>query len=172
MNYSEYLPYAVAFIIAVPFLVYIRQFVSSYIILKEKELQMLGIKFGAENRLQAYEKLTIFLERLKPATLVSRFDKGLKPHEFLFLTEKSISEEFEYNAAQQLYLSKNLWQEIAFCKDEILRQAHKVYESLNEGASLDDFKTVFLMNYVNGEDFIGNTLDSLKREALLFNSNK
>jgi antirestriction protein len=43
----------------------------------------------------------------------------------------------------------------------------KTYESLSNTASLQDFKTIFLMNYVNGEDFIANTIEDLRKDAIL-----
>jgi hypothetical protein len=45
----------------------------------------------------------------------------------------------------------------------------KTYENLNANASLQDFKTVFLMNFVSGGDYISDTIEELRREALLLN---
>lgn len=170
MDYSQYLPYAVAIFIAIPFLIYIRHFIDNYIRLKEKELKLLSVKSSGENRTVAYERMTLFLERLKPANLVTKFDKNLKPHEYIFLLEKSITEEFEYNASQQLYISKNSWQNILKAKTAIIQLAHKTYEELKGEASLEEFKTIFLMKYVNGEDYIGQTLENLRKEILLLNN--
>ena len=124
-------------------------------------------KSSGENRTVAYERMTLFLERLKPANLVAKFDSGLKPHEFIFLMEKSITEEFEYNASQQLFISKNSWQNIVSVKNLMIQLAHKTYEELKGEASLEEFKTIFLMKYVNGEDYIGQTLEDLRKEILL-----
>lgn len=147
-----------------------RQFVYAYIRLKEKELQILSLKSGGQHKLQAYERMTLFLERIKPSNLVNNFDKDLKPHEFLFLINKSIKEEFEYNISQKLYISKNSWQNIVNSKDNVLQLAHKTYEQLGNNANLEDYKTLFLMNYINGEDFITQTSEELKREALILSN--
>lgn len=167
MDFTQFLPYALAFIIAVPFLILFRQFVYNYIRMKEKELKLLTIKSGGDHKLQAYERMTLFLERIKPSNLVNNFDKNLKPHEFLFLTEKAISEEFDYNSSQQLYISKKSWQNITVAKKNIIKLAHHTYGKLGENAGLEDFKTIFLMNYVNGEDYISQTIEDLRREALI-----
>lgn len=167
MEFSDFLPYIVAVFIAIPFLVLLRQYVFRSIELREKELKLLSVKAGGENKLQAYERMTLFLERIKPANLIAKFDKDLKPHEYVYLLEKSITEEFEYNSSQQLYITKISWQNIASAKAEIIQLAHRTYESLNKEAGLEDFKTVFLMNYVNGEDFISDTIDDLRREAYI-----
>lgn len=161
---SDYLPYAVAVIIALPFLVFAKQFVNSFVRLKKQEINFLATKSNSEIKLQALERMTLFLERLRPSNLVMKFDKNLQPHEFVFLTEKNITEEFEYNASQQLYLSKSSWQDILTSKSNILQLLHKTYEDLNENSRLEDFKTVFLINYVNSEDYISDTIENLRKE--------
>jgi hypothetical protein len=163
------MPYAFALIIALPIIVLLRQFVYNYIRLKNKELKLLAVKSNGDVKLQAYERMTLFLDRIKPSNLVVKFDKNLEVHEFIFLLEKSISEEFEYNSSQQLYISKNSWENIVASKNNILQLMRKTYENLNANASLQDFKTVFLMNFVSGGDYISDTIEELRREALLLN---
>ncbi|WP_374444447.1 hypothetical protein [Epilithonimonas sp.] len=161
---SDYLPYAVAVIIALPFLVFAKQFVNAFVRLKKQEINFLATKTNNEIKFQALERMTLFLERLKPSNLVMKFDRDLKPHEFVFLTEKNINEEFEYNASQQLYISKSSWQDIVTSKNNVSQLLRKTYEELNENSGLEDFKTVFLMNYVNGEDYISDTIENLRKE--------
>lgn len=169
MNFDKFLPYAFAISIALPIIILLRQFVYTYIRLKNKELQLLTVKSNGEVKVQAYERMTLFLERLKPANLVLKFDKNLAIHEFIFLTEKNINEEFDYNSSQQLYLTKNSWENIVASKNNTIKLLRNTYENLNQSATLQDFKTVFLMNYVNGEDFISNTIEDLRRETLIIN---
>ncbi len=169
MDFENLMPYAFALIIALPIIVLLRQFVYNYIRLKNKELKLLAVKSNGDVKLQAYERMTLFLDRIKPSNLVVKFDKNLEVHEFIFLLEKSISEEFEYNSSQQLYISKNSWENIVASKNNILQLMRKTYENLNANASLQDFKTVFLMNFVSGGDYISDTIEELRREALLLN---
>ncbi|WP_076443464.1 hypothetical protein [Chryseobacterium sp. RU37D] len=166
-NFSEYLPYAFALIITIPFLVLVRQFIFTFIKLKEQEIRLLSVKSNAENKTQSYERMVLFLERIKPFNLVQRFDKGLAVHEFIFLTEKSINEEFEYNSSQQLYLTKNSWKNIVDSKNAIIDLFHSTYEGLKGNASLEEFKTIFIMNYMNGEDYISATIEDLRREIII-----
>lgn len=169
MDFENLMPYAFALIIALPIIVLLRQFVYNYIRLKKRELKLLSVKSNGDVKLQAYERMTLFLDRIKPSNLVVKFDKNLEVHEFIFLLEKSISEEFEYNSSQQLYISKNSWENIVASKNNILQLMRKTYENLNTNASLQDFKTVFLMNFVSGGDYISDTIEELRREALLLN---
>ncbi|MBL3549925.1 hypothetical protein [Chryseobacterium sp. KMC2] len=166
-NFSEYLPYAFALIIAIPFLVLLRQFVHSYITLKNQEIKLLAVKSNTENKAHSYERMTLFLERLKPSNLIQKFDKELAVHEFLFLTEKTINEEFEYNSSQQLYLSKNSWKNIVDSKNAVIELLHTTYEGLNGNADLNEFKTIFIMNYMEDNDYIAATIEDLRKEILI-----
>lgn len=169
MNFENLLPYAFALIIALPIIVLLRQFVYNYIKLKNKELNLLTVKSNSGLKMQAYERMTLFLERMKPSNLVTKFDKDLEIHEYIFLLEKSISEEFDYNSSQQLYITKNSWENIVTSKNNVLQLIRKTYENLNSNATLKDFKTILLMNYVNGGDYISETIEDLRREALILN---
>ena len=167
MNFENMLPYAFALIIALPIIFLLRQFVFTYINLKNKELKLLAVKANGDLKMQAYERMTLFLERIKPSNLVNKFDKDLAIHEFIYLLEKNITEEFEYNSSQQLYISRNSWENVVASKNNVIQLMIKTYESLSNTASLQDFKTIFLMNYVNGEDFIANTIEDLRKDAIL-----
>ncbi|WP_417429468.1 hypothetical protein [Halpernia sp.] len=169
MNFDAFFPYVFPIIIAIPFLVLLRQFVFTFLKLKNKELQLLSLKSNSENKLQAYERMTLFLERLKPSNLVMKFDKNLKPSEFIFLTEKNIQEEFDYNASQQLYLRQNTWNNIVTSKNNILQLLHKTFEEVHNLQDLKDFKTVFLMKYVEDSDFISETINDLRKDIALLN---
>lgn len=165
--FSDYLPYAFALILAIPFLVLLRQFVYAFIKLKNQEIKLLSVKSNADNKTHSYERMTLFLERIKPSNLIQKFDRELAAHEFVFLTERTINEEFEYNSSQQLYITKNSWQNIVDSKNAVIDLLHNTYESLNNNPNLDEFKTVFIMNYMNGDDYISTTIEDLRREVLI-----
>lgn len=66
-----------------------------------------------------------------------------------------------------MYLSKHSWQNIVNTKDNVLLLIHKTYEKLGENATLEDYKTLLLMGYMNGEDYIAQATEELKKEALI-----
>ena len=161
---SNFWPYIITIVVAIPFLALTWSFVSRFLDLKKKELQIISVKSNNEIKLQAYERMTLFLERLKPSNLVMKFDKALAPHEFVFLAEKTINDEFEYNASQQLYVRADSWTNIVTSKNNIIQLLHTTYEQVSKEASLEDFKTVFIMNYLNNDDYITDTLDGLRSD--------
>jgi len=72
----------------------------------KKELQ----KDSLPVRLQAYERISLFLERISPNKLllrVSPLSKNKDDYETLLI--KTIEQEFEHNLSQQIYLSDNCW---------------------------------------------------------------
>ena len=54
-------------------------------------------------------------------------------------------------------------------RTNVLRLIHTTYENLSENATLDEFKTVFLMNYMNEKDFIAESIEELRKENLIVN---
>jgi hypothetical protein len=67
---SDYLPYAFAVMIALPFLVFARKFVYDFLKLKKQEINFLAAKNNSAIKVQALERMPLFLERLKPSNLV------------------------------------------------------------------------------------------------------
>ena len=60
-------------------------------------------------KLQAYERLTLFLERISPGSLLTR----IKPYnddkyDYEALLIKTIEQEYEHNLTQQIYISEGM----------------------------------------------------------------
>ena len=77
--------------------------------------------FNLDLKLQAYERLTIFLSRIDPwrlLTLVNISEKNIKKIENDLL--RIIISELEYNLSQQVYVSDDLWELIESSKNKTL----------------------------------------------------
>ena len=62
-------------------------------------------------RLQAYERMALFLERIDPNQLVMRIHTpGLTVSQEQNLLLTAIRSEFEHNLSQQIYISDPVWQ--------------------------------------------------------------
>jgi hypothetical protein len=87
-------------------------------------------------RLQAYERLTLFLERISPGPLVLRVHKSHMTsamlHRELLAT---IREEFEHNVTQQIYVSEKAWAQVRKAKEETLRIVNIAFEQTGDEAS-------------------------------------
>ena len=70
-------------------------------------------------RLQAYERMALFLERISPDSLVLRCWKpGMDLRTLQGSMTKTIRDEWEHNLSQQVYLSTDLWTRIREAKDD------------------------------------------------------
>lgn len=78
-------------------------------------------------RLQAYERMTLFLERISPAKLVIRIAPGASndKNEYENLLIHHIDQEFEHNLTQQVYLSDEAWSVILTAKNTIIQMIRK-----------------------------------------------
>ncbi|MBO2525093.1 MAG: hypothetical protein CW341_05265 [Bacteroidetes bacterium] len=73
-------------------------------------------------RLQAYERMAMFLERIEPNQLILRLNDGSTPNANLrMLLISTIRAEFEHNLSQQIYISSDVWNQICNAKEETIR---------------------------------------------------
>ncbi len=73
-------------------------------------------------KIQAYERVVIFLERIHPNTLVVRVNKhGMTSHVLHQELIKAIKSEYEHNISQQIYLSHNAWELVKNGKEEVIK---------------------------------------------------
>jgi hypothetical protein len=72
-------------------------------------------------RLQAFERIIMFLERIKPVSLVMRVQKPeMNVQELQLALTRIIREEFDYNLSQQVYMSPTAWEMIKNAREESL----------------------------------------------------
>ena len=72
-------------------------------------------------RLQAYERLALFLERISPNSLVLRcYQSGMDLKLLQGVMTKNIRDEWEHNLSQQVYVSEELWTHVREAKDEMV----------------------------------------------------
>ena len=95
---------------------------------RDKEIVML--------RLQAYERLALFLERIGPANVISRVRvPDMLASELQYGMVKNIREEYEHNLSQQIYISSASWNLIVASKDEIIKTINLIGQQLPPDAS-------------------------------------
>jgi len=104
--------------------------------LKAIELKMKRDKEIVMLRLQAYERLALFLERINFATVISRVrTPDMLANELQYAMVKNIREEFEHNLSQQIYVSSNAWNLIVQAKEEMMKTVNLIGTQLPSEAS-------------------------------------
>lgn len=118
-------------------------FITVFVLVKkflqaEERRKMLEIRASMQKellplKLQAYERLTIFLERISPASLILRTHKqGMSARYLQNELVNAIKSEYEHNLSQQVYVSNTCWEVVKNAKDEMIKFV------LTAGARLDD----------------------------------
>jgi hypothetical protein len=125
-------------------------------------------------RLQAYERLTIFVERMNAKNLISRFySSSATAQDVQLAMVQSIRAEFEHNLSQQIYVSHELWQTIRAVMEQEITMLNRVGSSCEMGASASVFVTKLSEYIVNTESTIPTeiALETINKEAkyILFN---
>jgi len=77
-------------------------------------------------RLQAYERMALFLERISPSKLLIRImpTSSNKEH-YETLLIQSIEQEFEHNLSQQIYISDKCWSIVTTSKNATIQLIRK-----------------------------------------------
>src|SRR5690606_1116161 len=99
----------------------VRMFVQKEINLKKLEVRGKGMDTILPNRLQAYERMALFLERISPQNLLVRLSTtGMTSKEFHQLLLSEIRNEYNHNVAQQVYMSEDVWNLIKNAKEDLI----------------------------------------------------
>lgn len=97
-------------------------------------------------RLQAYERMALYLERIEPTQLVMRVHaNGLSVPQEQNLLLTAIRSEFEHNLSQQIYISNEVWNDICNAKDDIIDIVNAVAEQIEDPMDGQSFAEALLI---------------------------
>jgi hypothetical protein len=137
---------------------------------KEVEKKMLEIRGKSietvlPNRLQAYERMCLFLERISPNSLILRLNIGeFTAQEFQHILLNEIREEYNHNVSQQVYMSIEVWDVIKSAKEELVAIVNESAIKMGEGATSIDLSKVILESVHSRPDIIAHALIEVKNE--------
>jgi hypothetical protein len=159
---------APAVTIGVGFYLIIRAFIR-----RDQDLRVLEIRasVGKETRmlrLQAYERMVLFLERISPGVVISRvMYPEMLNHELQLAMIRDIRSEFEHNLTQQLYISSDSWNLIVSAKDEIIKAVGLIASHMPADTTAPQVARVLLESMDKSGQMLPNhtALEYLKNEA-------
>jgi hypothetical protein len=77
-------------------------------------------------RLQAYERMALFLERINPNKLIVRIiPKSSNKEDYESLLVATIEQEYEHNLSQQIYMTDECWGIISAAKNATIQLIRK-----------------------------------------------
>lgn len=144
----------------------VRTFVQKEIDLKKLEVRGRSIETILPNRLQAYERITLFLERISPQNLLVRLNgPGMTAREFHQLLLSEMRSEYNHNVSQQVYMSEEVWDLVKNAKEDLIVSINDAASEMNlEATSLDLSKKIFEKAVNKSVDPIAHALSELKKE--------
>ena len=127
MDAMEYLFYAILILVPAGIV-----FATAYFFmnkLAEREQRTMSLELRKErqkhvlpNRIDAYQRLVLLLERISPNSLVMRIhNPGFAARQLQAELLKTIREEFEHNVAQQIFVSPQAWEMVKNAKEETIK---------------------------------------------------
>jgi hypothetical protein len=109
----------------------------------ERDIQVLTIedrnarqRESVPLKLQALERLILFLERISPNSLLVRVHRGgMSASQLQSELVSTIRAEFEHNLSQQIYVSEQAWDEVMDAKEEMIRIINNAFSHVGSNAS-------------------------------------
>lgn len=98
-------------------------------------------------RLQAYERITLLLERITPANLLSRLSSSdYNAEEFQQILIHEIRNEFNHNLSQQVYMSDSAWTYVTTAVEQTISLINSSANALNKDATGIQLARLVLQN--------------------------
>ena len=139
---------------------------QKYFVSKDKQNRVEDHQQILTLRLQAHERMIVFIERINPANLFIRLNApGLSIREFQAVILNDIRTEFQHNVTQQLYISSVTWNIIKKLKDDTMSMVTNAAAGLPEGVPALDLSMKVLQHMAGLENNPYDlTLDLIKEE--------
>jgi hypothetical protein len=103
-------------------------------------------------RLQAYERMCLFLERITPGNLLLRLTgSAANAMELQTLLLHEIREEYNHNLAQQIYMSTDAWDQITNAMNEVISIVNKASAIVSGEAPPTDLAKTIMAQVIEKE---------------------
>lgn len=121
-------------------------------------------------RLQAYERLTLLLERISPESLIMRVSKpNMTAKQLQSELLSTIRSEFDHNVSQQIYVTHQVWEIIKNSRTKLTQLINSAASRVKPDAPAINLSKLILEDLVNQEKSpMSLALEALKNEVKMF----
>jgi hypothetical protein len=116
-----------------------KQHITNSVQLVKTEILKTNLNTFTPLKLQAYERIALFLERTSiPALIQSYAQAGQSARGFAAAATHAIKEEYSYNVSQQIYVSTQMWTLVKAIKEQHLQLLQNITANLPADATAAD----------------------------------
>jgi hypothetical protein len=127
----------------------IRSFLETDQKKRKMELRMANLKTITPIKLQAYERLTLFLERISPESIIMRVsDPKMTAGQLQSALLKVIRAEYEHNLSQQIYISAQAWAVVKTSKEQTIKLINSSMDKVDRDSPAINLSKVILESTV------------------------
>ncbi len=118
--------------------------------LERLNLKKATVKTVLPLRLQAYERMVLFAERINPSAMLLRFPVlGITASELQLALIAEIRNEFQHNITQQIYVSNVTWSVVKQLKEDTLVLINNVSGSIPPDSPSIELSKIILTHLAN-----------------------
>lgn len=112
---------------------------------RRQEALLQTIKTITPVKLQAYERIILFLERISPESLIMRIaGPGQSAQELHSALISSIRSEYEHNLSQQIYMSNESWEMVKNARGTVVSIINGMANKLPPSASGEELSRMLI----------------------------
>ena len=109
----------------------VKKYVDRDYKLRLLELRMKNADTITPIRLQAYERMTLFLERITPSNLLIRVSgSGQTATDYHRMLINDIRNEYNHNLSQQIYMTEQTWEKIQAAKENVVTLINRSFHEM------------------------------------------
>ena len=163
----EILKYTIPIAVVFAFIYFIlNNYLEENFKLRSLDLKLQNQQSITPVRMQAYERVVVYLERITVSNMIMRIHKTGMSSKLLHAEMiKSIRSEYDHNIAQQIYMSNAAWELVKSAKEEMIKLVNTAAHKVNDNADGVELCKVLLDVTMNVEKLPTQiALDYVKKE--------
>ena len=127
----------------------IDKFLKSETLRREIEVRKIGTSQIIPQRLAAYERMALFLERIKPTGLTRRISPQSTAKNYEAILIQTIQGEWEHNLSQQIYVNPDSWKLIYSAKNATQNFIRQCAADLGTDATAEELQEYIIRKSIS-----------------------
>lgn len=139
----------VAVVFAIAFVIIVQHFLKKLnfneSLMLQGELKKQRQDFFLAHRMEAYQRVILYMERIHPSSIVLRMNQpNMNALVLQTMVLKAIRDEYDHNVAQQMFISSNAWNLLKNAKEETVKLINVAASQLGSEASANDLASAVI----------------------------